>query len=565
MLRKLRLTAELKKRAAALKALQDQKAGFNKRQTELETALKEAETEEDIELVNKNVDELDEEIKAADVDNKIAAEQAEIDKVNAELETIAEPAGSEAGAGTQEPPAGTTEERGAKAMKKINRRGIFYTLDVQERQAFLESEKVRSFLGEIKELKTRGVNNAEVTIPDEFIDVIRPNLPTLSKLYSKMNVKPVKGKARKNIAGTYPEAVWTEMCGALNELDITFNQITVDGYKVGGFICIDNDILMDSEEQLASEILTALAAAIAKAIDRGAIFGTGNKMPLGIASRLAQTAKPADWDTKGPDWTDLHETHIVKFNSTEAATTGATFFATLYDKLTIAKSDYATGELTWVMNKKTHKKLIAKSIAFDAAAAIVAAVNNTMPVIGGEIIEIEAMADDDILGGYFDLYVMAERQGGNFALSEYTKFVEEQTIFKGSARYDGKPVFGEAFVIVNINNTNPTTVSTFPGDGANVKRVSLKSLKIGATAVTLFPPFDPAVLNYHCKVTAHSQKITAEVLTDGATATIKNGSTAVTSGGNATFTAGENKLTVEVTNGNATKRTYTVVVEDETA
>jgi len=557
MLRKIKILAELKKRNSTLTALIVQKTGFETRQSELEKALAEAETEEDINLVQQNIEDLEKEITDAGVDAKVESEQAEVEKLNAELGSIVEPTDPQ----VAEPK--NDNERGAKF--NMSKRGLFYTvLDTQQRAAFLENAEVKDFLTRARELKqTRGVTNANLTIPQVFFDTLRPNLPKVSKLYAKVNVKPVKGTARQNITGTLPEAVWTEMCGDLNELDISFNQIEVDGYKVGGFMAIANSTLADSDESLASDILDALSAAIGKALDRAIVFGTGSRMPLGIATRLAQTSQPSSWGTNDPTWTDLHTSNVLKWDA--SAQTGATFFAALHGKLSTAKSDYATGETTWIMNKKTHQAIIAKSIGVDSSAAIVSMINSTMPVIGGEIIELETIADNDIIGGYLDMYLLAERQGGEFASTDILRFLSEQTVFKGTARYDGKPVFGEAFVMVNIANTNPTTSSTFPGDSANVKLVSLSALTIGATPVTLFPPFDPNVLNYHCKVTAHANKITATALTTGATVSIKNGATTVTNGSNATFTAGENTLTIDITNGNATKRTYTVVVDDVTA
>ena len=50
---------------------------------------------------------------------------------------------------------------------------------------------------------------------------------------------------------------------------------------------------------------------------------------------------------------------------------------------------------------------------------------------------------------------------------------------KGTARYDGKPIFGEAFVIVNFANTSPTTSATFPTDWANT---DLNELTVSAAA-----------------------------------------------------------------------------------
>ena len=71
----------------------------------------------------------------------------------------------------------------------------------------------------------------------------------------------------------------------------------------------------------------------------------------------------------------------------------------------------------------------------------------------------------------------------SIAPSEHVKFVENQTVFKGLARYDGKPAIGEAFVIVRFDNTAPTTSATFPEDTANGKNTASLSTK-SKTATT---------------------------------------------------------------------------------
>ena len=86
----------------------------------------------------------------------------------------------------------------------------------------------------------------------------------------------------------------------------------------------------------------------------------------------------------------------------------------------------------------------------------------TMPVIGGAIIECDFMADGDILYGYFGNYLLAQRAGTAIASSDQYKFIEDQTVFKGTARYDGKPTIAESFALININNVAPTTTVEFP-------------------------------------------------------------------------------------------------------
>jgi len=265
--------------------------------------------------------------------------------------------------------------------------------------------------------------------------------------------------------GAVPEGIWTEAVGKLNELSFGLNQVEVDGYKVGGFIAIPNPTLEDSDLNLANEIMDVLGQAIGLAVDKAILYGTGVKMPLGIATRLAQTEKPSNWGANAPEWTNLSETNLIKFDPT--GMTSQEFFAELLLYLGVAEPNYSAGGTFWAMNRKTRMKLLSKAVTFNAAGALVAGVNSTMPIEGGDIVELPFVPDNDIIGGYGDLYLLAERAGANLASSEHVKFTEDQTVFRGTARYDGMPVFGEGFVIVNINNTAPTTSITFPQDSAN--------------------------------------------------------------------------------------------------
>ena len=66
-----------------------------------------------------------------------------------------------------------------------------------------------------------------------------------------------------------------------------------------------------------------------------------------------------------------------------------------------------------------------------------------------------------------------------FANSDIPMFLQDQTLFKATARYDGKPIFGEAFVVVRFDNTAPATSDTFPTDWANT---DLNELAVAAAA-----------------------------------------------------------------------------------
>ena len=121
------------------------------------------------------------------------------------------------------------------------------------------------------------------------------------------------------------------------------------------------------------------------------------------------------------------------------------------------------------MNETTYTKLKAEGLSINAAGVIVSGINGTMPVAGGVVEVLDFIPDYDIITGYFDLYLLAERAGIRLDQSEHVKFIEDRTVFRGTARYDGLPVIAEGFALMNINNTNPTTTITFAPDTANAQ------------------------------------------------------------------------------------------------
>jgi HK97 family phage major capsid protein len=90
-----------------------------------------------------------------------------------------------------------------------------------------------------------------------------------------------------------------------------------------------------------------------------------------------------------------------------------------------------------------------------------------MPVVGGIIEVLNFIPDNVIIAGYFDLYTLAERAGTKFATSEHVRFLQDQTVMKGTARYDGKPVIAEGFVAIGLNGVTPNATMTFAADTAN--------------------------------------------------------------------------------------------------
>ena len=457
----LRRQIDLKKKA--LGELNDKLSGFSAREAELEQAIAEVETDEQRSAVEEMISTFETERS----DAQAAADQLTEEIRNLESELEGEEAQQDTNApGEGETPAVIAAEENRGGYTAMNRR--FRDFNQQERAAFLENESVRSFLGEVRSAiaEKRALTGVGLTIPEVMLGLVREEMAATSKLLPFVDLRSVSGKGRQNVMGKISEGVWTEMCANLNELNLTFNQVEVDGYKVGGFVAICNAVLEDSDAALANEIITAIGKAIAKALDKAILFGDGSKKPVGIATRLAASSQPAWWGTNEPAFTDLHTSNIQTINVN--AQNGAAFFVALLAKLGIAKPKYSGEGLFWAMNRKTHLDILAKALAVNAQGAYVAG-TQLMPIVGGTVIEFEddELADYEIIGGFGGNYLLAERAGIEFDSSKDYLFVQDQTVFKGTARYDGRPLAGEAFVIVNYNNTAPTTSATFADDEAN--------------------------------------------------------------------------------------------------
>lgn len=466
-LKALLLRKQLDDKKKALEDLRAKDQEFQTREAELETAIGEAESEEDKAAVEGLVNEFEQDKKSHEENKtKLAGEVEKLEQDLAAEEAKQTPPANPAPAPTPGNAPASGGERKDENVMSMKRRG-FFGLDIQQRDAFLSREDVKDFLQRVRALgkEKRAVTGADLTIPTVVLDLIRENISKYSKLIGYVRLRSVPGKARQTIMGAIPEAVWTEACATLNELDLAFSQVEVDGYKVGGFIAICNATLEDSDLNLSSEIIDALGQAIGYALDKAIVYGTGNKMPLGFVSRLAQADKPTGWNANGPAWKDLHTSNVI----TIASKAGDALYKEMILVSSAVKSTYAQAPKTWIINEATKGKLIAEGLTINAAGAIVSGLNNTMPVVGGDIVTLDFMADGDIAFGYLDLYLLAERAGAQIAQSEHVRFIEDQTVFKGTARYDGMPVFGEAFGIMNINGEAPTTSVIFPPDKANTE------------------------------------------------------------------------------------------------
>lgn len=449
MLRALMIKKSLDEKRSALAKLTEG-VDFEKREAELAGMIEEIQTQEERDAVNEEIEKFesekaDFEAQKNKLDEEIRGLEKELDEIEADEQKAPEP---------------IDETKVERKEQKIMETRKFFGMNTQERDAFFKRDDVQNYLADVRSCmkEKRALSNVGLTIPEVMLGLLRENVIEYSKLYKHVTVRAINGEGREVIMGVVPEAVWTECCANLNELDLSFFDTEVNCWKVGGFFAVCNANLEDSDIALASEILNALGQAIGLALDKAILYGTGTRMPMGIVTRLAQTQAPADYPATARTWADLHTSNIV---SVPADTADADLFKAIVLASGSAKSNYSRGEKVWVMNEKTYTFLMANALTINANGAIVSGVDGGMPVVGGVIEVLNFVPDNVIVGGYFDLYLLAERAGQKFATSEHVRFLQDQTVFKGTARYDGTPVIAEGFVAIGLNGTTPSATMNF--------------------------------------------------------------------------------------------------------
>lgn len=457
MLRALMLRKKIndaKKDIEALRAkesdFETRAADLQKRTDEAAQAIDEANTDEEKQVVEDTVTAIENDQAALDTekaenDQKIADLEGEVSEMEAELAQVEDEQRAKP-VPAAEPqvitPSGVTiSERNSNKMFKTR---SIRNMSIEQRAALVAREDVQKTLAEVRTLikEKRSVTGQNLTIGETILGLVRENIIDYSKLFGRVNSFTTNKDGRVIVQGLVSEAIWTECCAALNELDLEFGQVELDCYKVAGYLVLCNAAIEDSDIDLLDAVVVGLSQSIGKALDKAIVYGTGVKMPTGVVTAIAETASQK-----------------VTISSSDH---DKKFFQDIIGAAAKADSKYSRGEKLWIMNDATYATVMQEAVAVDGSGAYVSVVNGRMPAIGGEIIVINDIPNNNIVMGYFDLYALLEKKGITIDTSEHVKFLEDQTVVRGRGRYDGKPVVNKAFVAIGIGSA-PTTEVDFPG------------------------------------------------------------------------------------------------------
>lgn len=379
-----------------IEELRNSKKKLKTRSEELETEVDSIEDMESLEPLEKKVKEIEDESNSIDED---------IEKLEKELSKIDEELGDE-------------EERKENTKKEIRKKDEreMDNLVTRKGYEYLNQPEVRSFYENVRDviLKKREITNTNLTVPEVIVNRIESKIIGYSNLIGEVDFITLNGTGRVLFAGDIPDAIWTECCDPVEELADSFTQIELDCYKLGGYMGVCNATLEDSFVNLANFIEDRMAKAIAKSLDKSVINGDGVKKPIGVLVNATRATVTSVKELVAATAEVNSEDEIIMVAS------GTTLRGTIYPELLLTTSD---GRYTTSRDS----------------------------LLGFRFVRSDSVADGHIIIGDFKKYILAQRKGIQLARSTDAKFIEDQTLFKATGRYDGKPIKDDAFVDVTLS------------------------------------------------------------------------------------------------------------------
>jgi HK97 family phage major capsid protein len=416
-LKQIMLTKKIEQRKTALAALTEQESALKTRSSDIEKAIGEAKTDEEIAAVEEEANKLDAD--KAEFDGKKSKLEGEITQLETELDEL----------NSKEPPKQTRSNHRSQegASEEMNR---FQVRELLKTGEYYKREEVREFYDKFKNL--RAVSGGELTIPEIVVNRIMDIMGDFTTLYPLVDRIQVKGTTRILIDTDTTAASWIEMPGAIPTGDVgTIGEVDFDGWKVGKVTFVDNYLLQDSIINLDTYVTKKIARAIALALDLAIVKGTGaaGKQPVGIISQIPAGNK-----------VDVVADEKLLIN--------------LVKKIGLIDTGLdAVGEIVSVMKRSTYyNRLVEYSINVDSSGNVVGKLPNLRnpDLVGLRVVFNNNLDEDTILFGDFSKYTLVERESITIDSSKEVKFVEDQTAFRGKGRFDGKPVKPQAFALITI-------------------------------------------------------------------------------------------------------------------
>lgn len=289
-------------------------------------------------------------------------------------------------------------------------------------------EALRSNFKKVSDVLQEGVDtDGGYLVPEEWDSRLIDTLSEDNIMRNLATIITTDGLHRINLTANKPTAAWIEEGGELQWADATFDQTTIDAFKLHVAIKVTEELLYDNAFNLENYIVTQFGKALANAEEDAFLNGDGNSKPTGL------------------------------FNS-----------ATVYNTIETVESDSLI-ELVYALKRPYRKN--ASFIMNDATISVIRKLKDN----NGQYLWQPSYRDDEpdrILG--YKVYTSAYAPTDAIAFGDYSyynigdrgsrSFSELRELFAGNGmigyvakeRVDGKLLLPEAVQVLKIGTTETT-------------------------------------------------------------------------------------------------------------
>ncbi len=311
------------------------------------------------------------------------------------------------------------------------------------------TKRLHDVYGSVKDLQEVAGQQGGYLVPEDYSNMLLQVTPLENPVLSRVTRVPVNVDS-----GKYPAldmfaaptagsgntawaagltAATTAEGGTLTETQPTFEELSWQVHKIGGYVEVTNELIADSPTSIEALLTRLFRLAINNKMERHILRGSGAGEPLGI------------------------------FNASCAVgvtTAGDNVFAEADAMGILARFLPMGGAPVWIM----HRSIIPDLAAFsDTTSALIdwrAGVSGTL--LGYPIVFSEHMPQanaDAVLLADLSAYAVFERQGLQIGYSEHAAFTADKGTWRFTYRADGKPWLRSAITLADP--TGSYTVSPF--------------------------------------------------------------------------------------------------------
>lgn len=306
-------------------------------------------------------------------------------------------------------------------------------------------DTMQTFADDMKKYQQRNLLGTTFAVPAQIIDVV-VDLMKEHDVLRAVDMEKVNGYARVTYFSEFPEAYWTDKAHTKAD-DKKIYTMDLDGYGLANYLAID----AYQEEDLGTYItivVEALAESMSAKLEEAVFNGDGSNCPAGIKTYVAAKTKPDYFnEEKQGEFTPVNDTNV---KSVEVFGVGADGYKTLAKELVKIKKHNDSKEISLAMTESTFKRLMLELASSDAGFnAALANSEKELPLMG-KVLFTEQLKDDNIVAGYFDTYKLPVRDEVKLARSTEYEFADNKICYRATARADGRPMFGDAFMDITL-------------------------------------------------------------------------------------------------------------------